>query len=70
MTVTSILPPICTSMIIYKELCLQFELFFCTDLKTSGDLEVLVAWCGLQDVKNSWELARSNQHDVLTLVAK
>ncbi|OWZ04566.1 hypothetical protein PHMEG_00023512, partial [Phytophthora megakarya] len=36
----------------------------------TGELELLVAWRGLQDIENSWEPAHSIQRDVPTLVAK
>ncbi|KAG3097856.1 hypothetical protein PI124_g16270 [Phytophthora idaei] len=36
----------------------------------SGELELLVAWSGLQDIEISWEPARSIQHDIPALVAK
>ncbi|KAE8978399.1 hypothetical protein PR001_g24855 [Phytophthora rubi] len=37
---------------------------------TSGELELLVAWRGLQDVENSWEPAHSIKRDVPTLVSQ
>ncbi|POM67139.1 Hypothetical protein PHPALM_16894 [Phytophthora palmivora] len=36
----------------------------------SGELELLVAWRGLQDIENFWEPARSIKHDVPALEAK
>ncbi|KAG2768692.1 hypothetical protein PC129_g20755 [Phytophthora cactorum] len=36
----------------------------------SGELELLVAWRGLQEIENSWEPARSIQHDIPALVTK
>ncbi|GMF37486.1 unnamed protein product [Phytophthora lilii] len=37
---------------------------------TSGELELFVAWRGLQDIENSWRPASSIQHDVPALVVK
>ncbi|KAG1694601.1 hypothetical protein DVH05_028657 [Phytophthora capsici] len=36
----------------------------------SGELELLVAWRGLQDIENSWEPAHSIRRDVPALVTK